>query len=75
VLAERFRAGIGWGDAKKLLAERLVVELGDAPARYAALMAEPGKLDALLGAGGAKARVMARATLDRVRAAIGITAP
>ncbi len=74
-LAERFRAGIGWGDAKKLLADRLLVELGDASARYAALMADPGKLDALLVTGAAKARVMARATLDRVRAAIGITAP
>jgi tryptophanyl-tRNA synthetase len=74
-LADRFRAGIGWGDAKKLLAERLDRELVDARARYEALIADPAKIDALLAAGAKKARVMAHATLDRVRAAIGIVAP
>ena len=72
VLAERFRAGIGWGDAKKALAERLTAELAPAQERYQALMADPKRIDALLAAGAAKARVTARATLDRVRAAIGI---
>jgi tryptophanyl-tRNA synthetase len=71
-LAERYRAGIGWGDAKKALTERLTVELAPAQARYADLMAEPSKIDALLAAGAAKARVTARATMARVRAAIGI---
>jgi tryptophanyl-tRNA synthetase len=71
-LAERFRAGIGWGDAKAALVDRLEREIGDARARYDALMAEPEKIDALLAAGAAKARVTARATLDRVRHAIGI---
>jgi tryptophanyl-tRNA synthetase len=71
-LAERYRAGIGWGDAKKALTERLIVELEPAQARYAELMADPAKLDALLAAGAAKARVTARATMARVRAAIGI---
>jgi tryptophanyl-tRNA synthetase len=71
-LAERFRSGIGWGDAKKMLADRLVLELGEAPTRYAALMADPSKIDALLRVGAAKARITARATLDRVREAIGM---
>ena len=73
-LADRFRAGIGWGDAKKALADRLGAELAPAQERYQALMADPKRIDALLAAGAAKARVSARATLDRVRAAIGITA-
>ena len=71
-LAERFRAGIGWGEAKKLLAERLLAETGAAATRYDALMAEPAKIDALLAAGATKARLTARRTLDRVRAAVGI---
>ncbi len=71
-LADRFRTGIGWGDAKKLLAERLDRELADARTRYDALFADPAKIDAQLAAGAKKARVMARATLDRVRAAIGM---
>jgi tryptophanyl-tRNA synthetase len=71
-LAERYRAGIGWGDAKKLLLERVEAELAAARMRYEALMADTAKIDALLAAGAAKARVTARATLDRVRGAIGI---
>jgi tryptophanyl-tRNA synthetase len=73
-MADRFRAGIGWGDAKKTLAERLAQELAPAQDRYQALMADPKRIDALLAAGAAKARVTARTTLDRVREAIGIAA-
>jgi tryptophanyl-tRNA synthetase len=72
-LAERYRAGIGWGDAKKALLERLEVELAPARERYDALMADTQKVDALLAAGAVKARATARKTLDRVRAAIGIS--
>ena len=71
-LAERYRTGIGWGDAKKALAARLETELASARARYDALMADPAKIDALLAAGAAKARPIARRTLDRMRKAIGI---
>lgn len=71
-LADRYRTGIGWGDAKKALLERLEVELADARTRYDALMADTSKIDALLKAGAEKARATARKTVDRVRAAIGI---
>ena len=72
-LAERYRAGIGWGDAKKTLLERLEAEVGAARSRYEALMADTTQIDALLAKGAAKARPTARATLDRVRSAIGIS--
>jgi tryptophanyl-tRNA synthetase len=72
-LAERYRSGIGWGDAKKALLDRLEQEVGEARTRYDALMADTSKIDALLAAGAAKARVTARKTVDRVRAAIGIS--
>jgi tryptophanyl-tRNA synthetase len=71
-LAERFRAGIGWGDAKQAVFERLEAELAPARTRYDALIANPAQIDALLAAGAAKARVTARRVLDRVRAAIGL---
>ena len=72
-LADRFRAGIGWGDAKQALLDRIEVEVGAARARYDELMADKAKIDTLLAQGAAKARVTARATLDRVRKAIGIS--
>jgi len=71
-LAERYRSGIGWGDAKKLLAARVETEVAPARARFDALMADPTQIDALLAAGAAKARPIARRTLDRMRRAIGI---
>jgi tryptophanyl-tRNA synthetase len=71
-LEQRYRTGIGWGDAKKALAARVEQEVGPARARYEALMADKGHIDALLAAGAQKARVIARQTLDRVRKAIGI---
>jgi tryptophanyl-tRNA synthetase len=72
-LEERYRSGIGWGDAKKALAARVEQEVGAARARYEALMADKATIDALLAEGAAKARVTARRTLERVRTAIGIS--
>jgi len=71
-LAARYRAGIGWGDAKKALLDRLELEVGEARAKYDALMADTKQIDALLMTGAEKARKVARATLDRVRSATGI---
>jgi tryptophanyl-tRNA synthetase len=71
-LAERYRRGIGWGEAKAALFELLDEALAPARERYAALMADPAHIDALLDRGAAQARTIARRTLDRVRTAIGI---
>lgn len=71
-LADRFRTGIGWGQAKQVLFERLRDELDDARGRYDALMANPAHIDELLAIGAGRARAMARIVVDRMRAAIGI---
>jgi tryptophanyl-tRNA synthetase len=71
-LVERFRVGIGWGDAKQTLYEQLEAELRGPRGRYEELIADPTRIDALLEVGGARARVRARKVLDRVRRAIGI---
>jgi tryptophanyl-tRNA synthetase len=71
-LADRYRAGIGWGDAKSALYEMLEATLAEPRAKYTELMATPKRVDDLLAEGAAKARAVARKTLDRVRNAIGI---
>ena len=71
-LAARYRAGIGWGDAKNALYEKLESSLADGRAKYTDLMANPKRVDDLLRQGAEKARVVARRTLERVRGAIGI---
>ena len=71
-LADRYRSGIGWGDAKSALHEKLESSLADGRAKYADLMANPKRVDDLLRQGAEKARVVARRTLERVRGAIGI---
>jgi len=72
-LAARYRAGIGWGDAKKLLADRLEEVLAEPRRRYAELMASPGELDRLLADGARRARAIATPVLARVRQGIGIS--
>jgi tryptophanyl-tRNA synthetase len=71
-LADRYRAGIGWGDAKKLLAERLEAMLAEPRQRYDALMADPAQIDRALEDGERRARAIAHGVLQRVRKAIGI---
>jgi tryptophanyl-tRNA synthetase len=65
--------GYGWGHAKGDLAEALEAELGPKRERYAALRADEAGLDRILLEGARKVRPIALATVDRVRAAIGIT--
>jgi tryptophanyl-tRNA synthetase len=73
-LAARFRSGIGWGDAKAALHERLDAAVAPGRDRYHELLANPAKVDELLAEGAVRARATARKTLDRVRQALGIRA-
>jgi tryptophanyl-tRNA synthetase len=73
VTAEKLRAGgYGWGHAKQDLLDALEAELGPKRAVYEALRADEAELDRVLAAGAEKARGIARATMTRVRRAIGI---
>jgi tryptophanyl-tRNA synthetase len=71
-LAERYRSGIGWGEAKAALFDVLDAALGAARERYTALMADTAQIDRILEDGAQRARVVAQQTLGRVRAAIGV---
>ena len=72
-LAARYRApGMGYGEAKQALYEAMEAVLGGARERYAHLMAHPAEVEAVLERGAARARRLARATMERVRDAAGI---
>jgi tryptophanyl-tRNA synthetase len=63
-------AGIGCVDCKKLLAERMSASLADIHARRAALEANPGRVREILVHGAERARKIAAATMEEVRAAM-----
>jgi tryptophanyl-tRNA synthetase len=67
-------AGIGCIDCKKRLLEGVKTELAPIRARTAELQATPEKVDAILAAGAVKARAVARETMARVRARLGMAA-
>ncbi len=66
------RAGLAWGEAKNRLFAQINAQIGPMRARYDALMAEPEKIEAILQAGAAKARALARPLLDDLRHAVGL---
>jgi tryptophanyl-tRNA synthetase len=72
-LRQRYLEGISWGDAKTALFELLDQMVAGPRERYNALIAEPQRIDELLAIGRDRARALARPTLERVRAAIGIS--
>jgi tryptophanyl-tRNA synthetase len=71
----RLRAGgLGYGDLKKALFERLWTYFEPARARRAELLADPGYVEKVLKEGAAKALAVARPVIDRARKNCGIGA-
>ncbi len=68
---EKRYAGAGYGTFKKDLAEVVVDALAPIRERTEKLLADESGLDRLLGAGAAKAHVIAAATMARVRDRVG----
>ena len=64
--------GIAWGDAKNVLFERIDREVAPMRATYEALINDPGKIEAILLAGGAKARKLATPFMAELRHAVGL---
>jgi tryptophanyl-tRNA synthetase len=65
-------ARTGCVDTKKLLAQRIIDHYAAARERYAELMAHPGEVDGILEAGADRLRPKAKATMDEVRAKMGL---
>lgn len=64
--------GMGWGQAKQELAERIEAELGPMRETYADLIAHPQRIEDLLQIGAQKARRISTPFMQRLREAVGI---
>ena len=71
-LARAYADGIAWGEAKERLFERLDREIAPMRAVYDELMKDPGRIEAVLKAGAAKARATATPFTARLRDAVGL---
>jgi tryptophanyl-tRNA synthetase len=71
-MRQAFADGIGWGDAKQKLFERLDAELAPARERYEQLIAKPEAIEARLAAGAEKARRRSREFIETLRWAVGV---
>ena len=67
-----FAAGIGWGDAKQKLFERIDSELAPMRERYESLVADPEQIERALTAGAKRARDLSQPFIARLRAAVGL---
>ncbi|MDC0669097.1 tryptophan--tRNA ligase [Nannocystis radixulma] len=77
-IAEWYRAGardgqpFGYGHAKMLLADKIDAHFAPARARREHLLQHPDEVEAVLRDSAARARPLARATIDRCRRAVGL---
>ena len=70
---ERYLAGgMGWGHAKQELFEIMDAHFAPMREKYDLLMEDPAHIEKVLKEGAEKARVIASATVNRLRSAIGI---
>jgi tryptophanyl-tRNA synthetase len=73
-LAARYRAGgMGYGEAKKMLLEKINVHFGPARERRKQLAAHPDQVEDILRRGAQRARAEAQQTMALVRQAVGMT--
>lgn len=71
-LRRAYAEGIGWGDAKHTLFERIDREVAPLRARYDALMDDPAEIERILLIGAEKARALSKPFLTRLRHAVGL---
>ena len=71
-IERRYAEGIAWGEMKQLLFERIDGELRGMRAEYERLIANPGEVESILRAGGAKARALSAPFLADIRKRVGV---
>jgi tryptophanyl-tRNA synthetase len=64
--------GLGWGDAKQVLYERIDADVAPMRERYEAFMADPMAIEAILQQGAQKARMIATPKIAALRDALGL---
>ena len=73
-MARAYSEGIGWGDAKQMLFERIDREIAPMREQYQALINNPAQMDKILLAGADKARQLATPFMRELRQAVGLRA-
>ena len=73
-MARAYGDGIGWGDAKQMLFERINREIAPMREHYQALIDNPAQMDKILRAGADKARQLATPFMGELRHAVGLRA-
>lgn len=73
-MAQAYRDGIAWGEAKQIVFERIDAELAEPRARYQELVGEPARVEAELAQGAERAREFAAPFMQRIKASIGMSA-
>ncbi len=68
----RYRAGIGWGEVKNILYNKIEEEIHESRDYYNHLMSNQEILNEILEKGAVKAREIAKPVLKRVKKAIGV---
>ena len=71
-LQKSFAEGIAWGEAKQLLFERIDRDVAPMREHYAALLADPASIEAILQKGAEKARLTASPFMAELRHAVGL---
>ncbi len=71
-LRQAYADGIAWGDAKKLLLERVDQVIAPMRAEYEALVADPARIERTLLAGAERARALATPFMRELRHAVGL---
>lgn len=68
----RFETGIGWGDAKEILFDKINSEIAPFRTKYIHLMKNPKEMEQILQMGAEKARRESQKRMEKVRKLIGI---
>lgn len=71
-MAQAYRDGIAWGEAKQLVFEYINAELSEARERYNELLSKPAVIEDELLRGAEKAREYATPLMQKLRNAVGI---
>ena len=71
-IRKRYAEGIGWGDMKQLVFERINTEIAPARAEYERLMANPREVEDVLREGAERARAVSRPFLAEIRDKVGV---
>jgi tryptophanyl-tRNA synthetase len=73
-MVRAYNEGIGWGDAKQMLFERIDREIAPMREHYQSLIDNPAQMDKILLAGADKARQLATPFIRELRHAVGLRA-